>query len=210
VVLFDEIEKAHPDVFNTMLQIFDDGQLTDGQGRKVDFRNTILIMTSNVGSRAASEQVAPLGFNTVTRAETEQVRTDDIYRKSLARLFAPEFINRIDDIVIFNTLTDKDIRSIVDLEFARFAARAASLGYRVTMTAGAKDFLAEVGYEPHYGVRSLRRALLEHVEEPFAERIVAGEPAGSALVVGLNRAKNALEIKVSAPRGKKSVGSIFV
>ncbi len=200
VILFDEIEKAHPDVFNLMLQIFDDGHLTDGQGRRVDFRNCVLIMTSNVGSRAASEKVNPLGFNTVTKVENEQTRTDDIYRKSLSKLFAPEFINRIDDIVIFNTLTDEDIRQIVELEFARFARRARALGYLVTMTPGAGEFLAEVGYEPHFGVRSLRRALLEHVEEPFAERIVAGELTAGAVVVGLNKTRDGLEVKAKAPR----------
>ena len=193
VVLFDEIEKAHPDVFNIMLQIFDDGHLTDGQGRKVDFRNTILIMTSNVGSRAVSENSNALGFNTVTKSENEQVRADDLYRKALSKMFAPEFINRIDDIVVFNTLTDADIRRIVDLEFAPFAERTRALGYRVTLTAGAKDFLARAGYEPRYGVRSLRRALLEHIEEPFAELIVGGEAApGSRITVRVNKAKDGL------------------
>jgi ATP-dependent Clp protease ATP-binding subunit ClpC len=196
VVLFDEIEKAHPDVFNLLLQIFDDGHLTDGQGRKVDFRNTILIMTSNVGSRAVSESAPPVGFNTPVRAEAEQLRADDIYRKSLSRMFAPEFINRIDDIVIFNTLTDEDIRRIVELEFVQFAFRAAALGYRTTMTTGAKDFLARVGYEPRYGVRSLRRALLEHVEEPFAELIVGGQAhAGDRITVGLARTKDRLSLE---------------
>ena len=193
VVLFDEIEKAHPDVFNIMLQIFDDGQLTDGQGRKVDFRNTIIIMTSNVGSRTVSENAVAMGFNTVTKTETEQVRADDIYRKSLSRMFAPEFINRIDDIVVFNTLSGADIRLIVDLEFSHFAGRAKSLGYKVTMSPGAKDFLAKAGYEPKYGVRSLRRALLEFVEEPFAELIVGGEAqAGDRITVGLNKTKDRL------------------
>jgi ATP-dependent Clp protease ATP-binding subunit ClpC len=203
VVLFDEIEKAHPDVFNIMLQIFDDGHLTDGQGRKVDFRNCVLIMTSNVGSREVSEKAAPVGFLNETRLGVEQVGGEDIYRKSLSRLFAPEFINRIDDIVIFNTLSDGDIRQIVELEFAHFARRARALGYRVTMTAGAKDFLARVGYEPHFGVRSLRRALLEHIEEPFAEQIVTGELTGGAVAVGLNPTKNGLELKAKAPRTVK-------
>ena len=207
VILFDEIEKAHPDVFNIMLQIFDDGQLTDGQGRKVDFRNTILIMTSNVGSRAVSENAMALGFNTITKSENQQVRSDDIYRKSLSKMFAPEFINRIDDIVVFNTLTDQDIREIVSLEFAHFADRVKALGYKVTMTDSAKDFLAKAGYEPKYGVRSLRRALLEHVEEPFAELIVGGglQP-GDKIVIGANRSKEGLVLTpkpVSLPEKKK-------
>jgi len=201
VVLFDEIEKAHPDVFNIMLQIFDDGHLTDGQGRKVDFRNTILIMTSNVGSRMASEHSISLGFNNATKVGGESARTDLIYRKSLSRTFAPEFINRIDDIVVFNTLTDDDIRRIVELEFSQFTARTQALGYRVAMTAAAKDFLAKIGYEPKYGVRSLRRAMLEHVEEPFAELIVGGEVhAGDKISIDANRAKDALKLKVGNPR----------
>ena len=194
VVLFDEIEKAHPDVFNIMLQIFDDGHLTDGQGRKVDFRNTILIMTSNVGSRMVSDNSTILGFNTVTKIGNEQVRSDDIYRKALSKMFAPEFINRIDDIVIFNTLSDEDIRRIVDLEFSHFAGRAKALGYAVTMTAGAKDFLGKADYEPKYGVRSLRRALLEYVEEPFAELIVSGEvtSGNGKITVGINKTRDGL------------------
>ena len=205
VILFDEIEKAHPDVFNLLLQLFDDGHLTDGQGRKVDFRNCVLIMTSNVGSREVAETPAAVGFNTVTKLESRDTRPDDIYRKSLSRLFAPEFINRIDDIVIFNTLTNEDIRKIVDLEFAHFARRAEALGYRVAMTSGARDFLTEVGYEAHFGVRSLRRALLEHVEEPFAERIVSGELTGETFVVGLNKTRNGLELKAKAPRAVKKI-----
>ena len=205
VILFDEIEKAHPDVFNIMLQIFDDGHLTDGQGRKVDFRNTIIIMTSNVGSRTVSEHSTALGFNTNARQDSEQTRVDDLYRKSLSKLFAPEFINRIDDIVIFNTLTDADIRQIVELEFSYFAQRAKALGYKVTMTPTAKDFLAKAGYEPKYGVRSLRRALLEHVEEPFAELIVAGDAPESSITVALNKAKNGLELKGKAPRVSRKV-----
>ena len=201
VILFDEIEKAHPDVFNIMLQIFDDGHLTDGQGRKVDFRNTILIMTSNVGSRAVSENSSAMGFNTVTKTANEQVRADDIYRKSLSKLFAPEFINRIDDIVVFNTLDGEDIRRIVDLEFSHFAGRAKALGYKVSLTAGAKDFLAKAGYEPKYGVRSLRRAMLEHIEEPFAELIVGGTVApGDRITAGVNKAKDGLELTAKASK----------
>ena len=196
VILFDEIEKAHPDVFNLLLQLFDDGHLTDGQGRRVDFRNTVLIMTSNVGSREVSENIAPVGFNTATKVEAEQVRGEDIYRKSLSRMFAPEFINRIDDIVVFHTLDSGEIRRIVDLEFAHFARRAEALGYAVALTAGAADFLVKAGYDPHYGVRSLRRALLEHVEEPFAESIVEGSIApGGRITVRLNAAKTGLALK---------------
>lgn len=178
VVLFDEIEKAHSDVFNLMLQIFDEGHLTDGMGRKVDFRNCIIIMTSNVGSRDVSQMGSGVGYSTSTKIGSQQAHIDSMYRKSLSKVFAPEFINRIDDIVIFNTLTNEDIRKIVELEFSSFGVRADALGYQVTMTEKARDFLVEAGYEPKYGVRSLRRALLEYVEEPFAEMIVIGGVKG--------------------------------
>ncbi len=174
VILFDEIEKAHGDVFNIMLQIFDDGHLTDGMGRKVDFRNCIIIMTSNVGSRDAMQNAVTVGYTTTAKTEGRQQHMDSIYRKSLSDLFAPEFINRIDDIVIFKTLSEEDVLKIVELEFSSFARRVNTLGYNVSITSDAKEFLVHEGYESKYGVRSLRRALLEHIEEPFAELIVEG------------------------------------
>ncbi len=175
VVLFDEIEKAHPDVFNVMLQIFDDGQLTDGMGRRVDFRNTVIIMTSNVGSMAAARRGRAVGFATSHDGCREEVVRDGHYRRALESAFAPEFINRIDDIVIFNTLSDETIRSIAGNEARDFTSRVEALGYSVYLSPEAIDRLVETGYEPRYGVRSLKRAILVHIEEPLAQMIISGQ-----------------------------------
>jgi ATP-dependent Clp protease ATP-binding subunit ClpC len=175
VVLFDEVEKAHPDVFNVMLQMFDDGHLTDGLGRKVDFRNTIIIMTSNVGSRAIARKAPAVGYGTSSKPLMELARKDADYRTALNRTFAPEFINRIDDIVVFNTLSAGDIEKVVDLELRGLVERAEKLGYKLDISEAAKRELAALGYEPEYGVRSLKRTILERVEEPLAQMIVSGE-----------------------------------
>jgi ATP-dependent Clp protease ATP-binding subunit ClpC len=172
VVLFDEIEKAHPDVFNIMLQIFDDGQLTDGNGRKVDFRNTVIIMTSNVGSRSLAQKAPAVGYR---KSDDDAPDTGGHYRAALAQTFAPEFINRIDDIVVFNTLSAADVEQIVSLELDELAARAMSLGVKLSTTVCARKRLAEMGYDPRYGVRALKRTILDTVEEPLAALLIAGE-----------------------------------
>ena len=174
VVLFDEIEKAHPDVFNIMLQIFDDGYLTDGNGRKVDFRNTIIIMTSNVGSRRMAAKPKAVGYNTANTGREAAADINADYRKALEETFAPEFINRIDDIVVFNTLSLEDVLKIVELELKHLYERADSLGYKMHVTSCARKRLAKMGYESRYGVRSLKRTILEAVEEPLAELIIGG------------------------------------
>jgi ATP-dependent Clp protease ATP-binding subunit ClpC len=174
VVLLDEIEKAHPDIFNVMLQMLDDGHLTDGLGRKVDFRNTIIIMTSNVGSRAIAARVPAVGYSTSATAVREAVCREAEYRSALEQTFAPEFINRIDDIVIFNTLEAEDVARVVELELGMLTHRAEKLGYRLEVSESAKRELAALGYEPEYGVRSLKRAILDRIEEPLAMMIVEG------------------------------------
>ncbi len=190
VVLFDEIEKAHPDVFNIMLQIFDEGQLTDGLGRKVDFRNTIIIMTSNVGSRRAAKPNHAVGYNTGNKPDIESSNRETTYRKALEETFVPEFINRIDDIVIFNTLTREDVGRIVELELAELNKRVSGLGYRLDITPEAKTRLAELGYQARYGVRSLKRTILEQVEEPLAQKIVNGEiERGDVIQIGCDDQK---------------------
>lgn len=175
VVLFDEIEKAHPDVFNIMLQIFDEGQLTDGLGRKVDFRNTIIIMTSNVGSRAVAQKPKAVGYVNRQKERIEILNKESEYRNALERTFAPEFINRIDDIVIFNTLTKDDVQKIVTLELKELIDRVKALGYNFNITPCARKRLAAMGYESKYGVRSLKRTILDLVEEPIAQLIVGEE-----------------------------------
>jgi len=175
VILFDEIEKAHPEVFNTMLQIFDEGHLTDGSGRKVDFRNTIIIMTSNVGSRNVVKKSVQVGYSTVSKSATASAMPRCEYRKALEQTFAPEFLNRIDDIVLFRTLELSDVERIIELELQGLFERTRRLGYKVKITDGAKRRLAAMGYESRYGVRSLKRTLMDNVEEPLSTLIIDGK-----------------------------------
>ena len=187
VVLFDEIEKAHSDVLNSMLQIFDEGHLTDGNGRKVDFRNTIIILTSNVGSRAATEQRQLVGYNTRSKLHNDDITPHEEYRKALERGFTPEFLNRIDDIIYFRTLSAEDVEQIIDLELDQILQRALELGYRVEVTREAKQRLASMGYEAHYGVRALKRTLIDKVEEPLSALIIDGKlVAGGSVTIDSN------------------------
>ncbi len=199
VLLFDEIEKAHPEVFNLMLQIFDEGCLTDGLGRKVDFRHTIIIMTSNVGSREAQRRRHGVGYETRASEQRAEQGREEIYRRNLEQVFAPEFINRIDDIVVFNSLSEQDIRKIVELEFSRLARLGDELGYTIQASEKAKTWLVGKGYEPMYGVRSLKRTLLDWVEEPLAEMIVDGRVNdGDVIDVGCWDDMIRLQVKQSA------------
>ncbi|MBQ3187157.1 MAG: ATP-dependent Clp protease ATP-binding subunit [Alistipes sp.] len=175
VVLFDEIEKAHPEVFNTLLQLFDEGHLTDGSGRKVDFRNTVLVMTSNVGSRDMKRGAAQLGYTTLARKNAPMAHREEGYRKALEQTFAPEFLNRIDEVVHFRQLDKEDIRRILELELRHLTTRSEQLGCRLRITHEAKQHLIERGYEPRYGVRSLKRALQSAIETPLSELLVEGE-----------------------------------
>ena len=175
VILFDEIEKAHPEVFNSMLQIFDEGHLTDGSGRKVDFRHTIIIMTSNVGSRNVVKKSVQVGYSTVSKSATASAMPQCEYRKALEQTFAPEFLNRIDDIVLFRTLELSDVERIIELELQGLFERTRRLGYKVKITDGAKRRLAAMGYESRYGVRSLKRTLMDNVEEPLSTLIIDGK-----------------------------------
>ena len=189
VVLFDEIEKAHPEVFNAMLQIFDEGHLTDGSGRKVDFRNTIIIMTSNVGSRAVVRKSVQVGYSTTSKSAVADRTPQSEYCKALEHTFAPEFLNRIDDIVLFRTLEIADVERIVDLELQGLMARTGRLGYKVKITEGAKRRLAAMGYESRYGVRSLKRTLMDNVEEPLSSLIIDGKlHEGDTVVVESDKA----------------------
>jgi len=196
VVLFDEIEKAHPEVFNTMLQIFDEGHLTDGSGRRIDFRNTVIIMTSNVGSRAAVQRAVQVGYSTSSKTVVEQTAPQAEYRKALERTFAPEFLNRVDDIIVFRTLTLEDVERIVELELGRLLTRTQRLGYKVEISAEAKRRLASMGYEARYGVRSLRRTLLDHIEEPLSTLIIEGR-VGEGAKVRVLPAKAGVTLKVA-------------
>ena len=189
VVLFDEIEKAHPEVFNAMLQIFDEGHLTDGSGRKVDFRNTIIIMTSNVGSRAVVRKSVQVGYSTTSKSAVADRTPQSEYRKALEQTFAPEFLNRIDDIILFRTLEIADVERIIELELQGLLNRTKKLGYKVKITEGAKRRLAAMGYESRYGVRSLKRTLMDNVEEPLSSLIIDGKlHEGDTVVVESDKA----------------------
>ncbi len=185
VILFDEIEKAHPDVWNSLLQIMDDGRLTDGQGRQVDFRNTVVIMTSNVGAEAVKR--GPLGFMTPSFDETKYSQGE--YANQLKRLFRPEFLNRIDETIVFETLSRDQIRHIVQLLMKDISMRMDELGFSVEMTDAAADYLAEIGYDPNYGARPLRRLLQRRVENELSKRLLKGEyKTGDHVVVGYDPA----------------------
>ena len=172
IVLLDEIEKAHPDVFNVLLQVLDDGQLTDGIGRKVDFRNTIIIMTSNIGSRQLKDFGVGVGFNTAAREAEKGAMQRDVIEKSLKKTFAPEFINRIDDIIYFNSLKRDDIHRIIDIELHGLFDRIRKMGYGVEMDERAKDFLVKKGWDEQYGARPLRRAIQRYIEDDLADEII--------------------------------------
>ena len=188
VVLFDEIEKAHPDLFNTLLQLFDEGHLTDGAGRRVDFRNTVLIMTSNVGSREAAQRTKQVGFGTPSKAEAVQHHATESYRKALERTFAPEFLNRIDEVVQFRPLDQKDIEQIVALEVRQLGERLDAQGYTLRITDAARRRLAELGFTERYGARALKRTLCEQIEEPLAQLLLENRlQTGDTVVVECNR-----------------------
>jgi len=187
VVLFDEIEKAHPELFNTLLQLFDEGHLTDGTGRKVDFRNTVLVMTSNVGSREMANRPRQIGFSPATRNKEEHIAPKG-YERALERTFAPEFLNRIDRIVPFRALGQEDIEQIVSLEFARLAERVEALGYGLRITERARQRLASMGYLHRFGARALQRTLSEQVEVPLSQLLVEGRlRSGDVIVVESSR-----------------------
>ena len=172
VVLLDEIEKAHPDIFNILLQVLDDGQLTDGLGRKVDFKNTLIIMTSNIGARQLKDFGAGVGFTTTAKAVSQEDSNRGVIEKALKRTFSPEFLNRIDDVVIFNSLEEKHIALIIDIIMKDVMKRLNTLGFNMTLTDNAKKFIAEKGYDQQFGARPLHRAIQKYLEDPLAEEIL--------------------------------------
>ena len=177
VVLLDEIEKAHPDVFNLLLQVMDEGRLTDSNGRVVSFRNTIVIMTSNVGSRELDEYGSGVGFNTAGKNISENRKS--VLEKAVRKAFPPEFINRVDEQVFFNSLTRTDIENIIDIEIKGLKARVADVGFKLAITPAAKKFVAEAGYDPKFGARPLKRAIQKYIEDPVSEQIIADRMQGS-------------------------------
>jgi ATP-dependent Clp protease ATP-binding subunit ClpC len=172
IILLDEIEKAHPDIFNVLLQVFDEGHLTDGLGRRIDFKNTIIIMTSNAGTRQLKEFGAGIGFRLEDTTTTNSERSRSVIQKALTRTFAPEFLNRVDDVIMFDQLSKESILKIVDLELEGLYTRVEGLGYHLLMTEEAKDFVASKGYDVQFGARPLKRAIQKYVEDEIVEIIM--------------------------------------
>ncbi len=205
VILLDEIEKAHPDIFNILLQVLDDGILTDGLGRKVDFRNTIIIMTSNIGVRDLKEFGSGIGFAT----KSKEGQIDDIMKgtiqNALKRAFAPEFLNRLDDVIIFNPLVKADLFRIIDITLSKVFNRISEIGYHVELTDKAKEFLSEKGFDPQYGARPLSRAIQKYMEDPLAEEILNGKvKEGDNISADYNKEKGEIFFKVKKKSAKNT------
>jgi len=205
VILLDEIEKAHPDVFNILLQVLDEGILTDGLGRKIDFRNTIIIMTSNIGVRDLKDFGSGIGFATSNKVKDEDDEMKATIQKALKKAFSPEFLNRLDDVIVFNSLKREDIHKIIDISLAELFTRVEDLGYKVELTKKAKDFISEKGYDPQYGARPLNRAIQKYLEDPVAEEILKGELVEGGTLVADYKGKGAsLTFRT---KGKKKTSS---
>jgi ATP-dependent Clp protease ATP-binding subunit ClpC len=196
VILLDEIEKAHPDVFNLLLQVLDDGILTDGLGRRVDFRNTIIIMTSNIGVRDLKDFGAGIGFASKTKAESSDELMKSTIHSALRKAFSPEFLNRLDDVIVFNSLQREHIHKIIDLTLGKLFGRLTALGYKIELTEKAKDFLSEKGFDPQYGARPLNRAIQKYLEDPVAEEILKGDLSeGDTIVADYDGTSDNLSFK---------------
>lgn len=187
VVLLDEIEKAHPDIFNLLLQVLDEGRLTDSNGRHIDFRNTVLILTSNIGTKELKEFGKGLGFANVSKRDTA-ANSRAIIEKALKKAFTPEFLNRLDEQILFNPLTKEDIERIIDIELKDLYERVAQAGYTLKLGKGVKKFVAEAGFDPQFGARPLKRAIQRHIEDPLAEKIISGEvKSGETITLRLHK-----------------------
>tara|TARA_B100001063_G_scaffold37278_1_gene30846 strand:+ start:943 stop:3501 length:2559 start_codon:yes stop_codon:yes gene_type:complete len=203
VILLDEIEKAHPDVFNMLLQVLDDGFLTDSLGRKIDFSNTIIIMTSNVGARKLKDFGTGVGFGTSAQREQENANARGVIENALKKAFAPEFLNRIDDVVVFNNLERAHIDKIIDIELAKLLERISELGYKLKLSKKAKDFIADKGFDKKYGARPLKRALQKYVEDAIAEQIIKYNiQEGDVIVMDLKKEDVSLNISIKSANRK--------
>ena len=199
VILLDEVEKAHPDIFNLLLQVLDDGQLTDGLGRKVDFKNTLIILTSNIGSRQLKDFGTGVGFTTPSKVEAREKESSAVIQGALKKTFSPEFLNRIDDVIIFNPLERQELDKIIHLTLASVLRRINDLGYQVTLSAKAMDLLAEKGYDPQFGARPLKRAIQKYVEDVVAEQMMSGQlTQGAVLNLDVNE-EGQMQVQVSQP-----------
>ncbi len=197
VVLLDEIEKAHPDVFHILLQVLDEGRLTDSLGRRIDFRNTIIIMTSNIGTRQLSDYGRGVGFETSARRDSYNDHVKGVIENALKKAFAPEFLNRIDDVILFNSLEREHIHQIIDIELKGLYQRVKLMGYDLKISAQGKDFIAERGFDVQFGARPLKRALQKYLEDPMAEIIIKSAPKpNDVIIVGFNKKTETLTFKI--------------
>ncbi|MDA0176528.1 MULTISPECIES: ATP-dependent Clp protease ATP-binding subunit [Mesoflavibacter] len=204
VVLLDEIEKAHPDVFNMLLQVLDDGYLTDSLGRKIDFRNTIIIMTSNIGARKLKDFGTGIGFGTSSQKAQEDANARSVIENALKKSFAPEFLNRIDDVIVFNALEQEDINKIIDIELDKLLKRIDGLGYKLQLTKEAKMFIAEKGFDKQYGARPLKRAIQKYIEDALAEEIITSKlHEGDKIVMDLDKSSNEITISIETSEKTK-------
>jgi ATP-dependent Clp protease ATP-binding subunit ClpC len=205
VVLLDEIEKAHPDIYNILLQVLDDGQLTDGLGRKVDFKNTLIIMTSNIGVRQLKDFGEGVGFATATRMQNTEENSKAVIEKALKKTFSPEFLNRIDDVMIFNSLTKEHIFNIIDILMKGVTTRLKNLGFAIELTEKAKEFLTEKGYDVQFGARPLHRAIQKYLEDPLAEEILnMNIKEGDVLVADIDDENQKIVFRFKEEDKKKS------
>ncbi len=204
VVLFDEVEKAHPDVFNLMLQALDEGFMTDSNGRKIDFRNTVIIMTSNIGSRQLKDFGTGVGFGTHNKQESKDRESKMVIEGQLKKFFSPEFLNRIDDVIVFESLDKDNIVKILDIRMTRMLKRIEDLGYKIEISAKAKEFLGDKGFDADFGARPLQRALQKYLEEPLAERVLQGTlKEGDTLKIDWKAGSEELSISAKAKRASK-------
>ncbi len=200
IVLLDEIEKAHPDIFHLLLQLLDDGVLTDSLGRKVDFRNTIVIMTSNIGSRQLKDFGQGVGFATAAKKAAGADYSRSVIENALKKTFAPEFLNRIDDVIIFNQLDREGIHKIIDIEMSHLLKRMHKLGYKISVSEKTKDYIAEKGWDVQFGARPLKRAIQKYIEDPLAEKIITYKLAeGDLIKVDFDKKNSEIIIKISKP-----------
>jgi ATP-dependent Clp protease ATP-binding subunit ClpC len=204
VILLDEIEKAHPEVFNLLLQVLDDGQLTDSLGRKVNFKNTIIIMTSNTGSRQLKEFGTGVGFSTKNKESKSNEETNSVIEKELKKKFAPEFLNRIDDVVMFNSLNKEDINKIIDIELESLVERVKKMEFELEITEGASEYIATQGFDPEYGARPLKRAIQKYVEDVLTEEIIQQNPEkNSKLLLDYKKEDDNMFVVITSPPKKK-------
>ncbi|WP_293787716.1 ATP-dependent Clp protease ATP-binding subunit [uncultured Pedobacter sp.] len=202
VILLDEIEKAHPDVFNILLQVLDEGQLTDSLGRKVDFRNTIIIMTSNIGARQLKDFGQGVGFSTTAKTNQADSHSRGVIESALKRAFAPEFLNRVDDVVVFNSLGKDEIFRIIDIELKALFGRVHTLGYEIVLTDHAKEYIADKGFDSNFGARPLKRAIQKYLEDPIAEEILKGE-LSEGDVLEIDYDKTTEQVSINHKKGEK-------